>query len=301
MLTTFLTRAEVSRRMQALHLLNEVKQAFAVRGVQQTVDFDVPGHAPTSLRLATHPGIPAWSLTVKTDQPADSKVSGTVVQLFDAESGKLLALMDGGHLTTLRASIVGALAADMLARSDATNVALLGGGPAVSSALKALRLVRSLERVTLFDEDLAASTEQAMKLQATLSARVKACETVEEAVALADVVVLTGSVPLPIDCVRDGAHVTVMSAERWQKSPLPESLLARARCFSDDKTSLPWAPALQGELSQVLSSAVAPRASVEQVTVFLSTGPPFLDLVAAWHVCEGAKHDEAVTRLNLDA
>lgn len=140
-----------------------------------------------------------------------------------------------------------------------------------------------------------------MKLQATLSARVKACETVEEAVALADVVVLTGSVPLPTDCVRDGAHVTVMSAERWQKSPLPESLLARARCFSDEKASLPWAPALQGDLGQVLSTAVAPRTSVEQVTVFLSTGPPFLDLVAAWHVCEGAKHDEAVTRLNLDA
>ena len=44
MLTTFLTRAEVSRRMQALHLLDEVKQAFAVRGVQQTVGFEVPGH-----------------------------------------------------------------------------------------------------------------------------------------------------------------------------------------------------------------------------------------------------------------
>ncbi|MDP1915964.1 MAG: hypothetical protein Q8L14_06955, partial [Myxococcales bacterium] len=35
---------------------------------------------------------------------------------------------------------------------------------------------------------------------------------------------------------------------------------------------------------RVISGAVTARASRDEVTVFSSIGPPFLDLVAAWHV-----------------
>lgn len=298
MLTAFLTRAEVSRHMQALHLLSELRDAFSSRasGGDQALSFDAPGaSAATLIRQATLPSVPAWSLTVRA-------ASGTVLQLFDRQTGHLLAVMNGGHLTSLRAAVVGALAADVLARPDATNVALLGTGPAVSSALKALRLVRSLERITLFDPDLAAATEQAFKLQAVLSASVRACETAEQAVAVADIVVLAGAVPLPTDALRDGAHVTVMSAEQSDGAPLPLSLLARARCFSDDQhPPMAWAPSMKGTLGQVISGAVPARTRADELTAFLSIGPPFLDLVAAWHVYESAKRDETLTRIDLEA
>jgi ornithine cyclodeaminase len=305
MLTAVLSRAEVSRHMQALHLLTEVRQAFATRalvGTEQS-SFDAPsGNGPTVVRQGTHPSIAAWSLMVRAALPAWSKSSGSLLQLHERESGQVLAVMDGGHLTALRAAVVGALAADVLAQPEARNVALLGTGPAVSSALKALRLVRTLERVTLYDFDLADSTEQALRLHQTLSARVRACETPEEAVSRADLVVLAGPVALPTDCLAPGAHVTVMNAETHLVPPLPPSLMARARCFCDDtRAPMPWAPKMVGDLSQVLSGAVPARTSPEQVTVFLSIGPPFLDLVAAWHVYEGAKADETLTRLDLEA
>ncbi|MDP3237690.1 MAG: ornithine cyclodeaminase family protein [Myxococcales bacterium] len=305
MLTAVLSRAEVSRHMQALHLLTEVRQAFGTRGLVGTEqsNFDAPsGNGPTVVRQGTHPRIPAWSLMVRAALPASSKSSGALLHLHDKESGQLLAVMDGGHLTALRASIVGALAADVLAKPEAKNVALLGTGPAVSSALKALRLVRTLERVTLYDFDLAASTEQALKLHQTLSARVRACESAEEAVSRADLVVLAGNVPLPTDSLAPGTHVTVMNAEKHLVAPLPPSLMERARCFCDDvRAPMPWAPKLMGELAQAISGAVPARTSADDVTVFFSIGPPFLDLVAAWHVYEGAKADETLTRLDLEA
>ena len=305
MLTAVLSRAEVSRHMQALHLLHEVRQAFATRppvGAEQT-SFDAPsGNGPTLVRQGTHPALPAWSVLVRAALPASSKSSGSVLQLYERESGHLLALMDGGHLTALRSSVVAALAADVLARPEACNVALLGTGPAVSSALKALRLVRTLERVTLYDFDLAASTEQALRLHQTLSARVRACETPEEAVSRADLVVLAGPVPLPTDCLAPGAHVTVMNAEKHLVSPLPPSLMERARCFCEDtQAPMPWAPKMTGDLAQVIGGTVPARTSTDDVTVFFSIGPPFLDLVAAWHVYEGAKADETLTRLDLEA
>lgn len=305
MLTAFLTRAEVSRHMQALHLLAEIREAFTARaeGGDQAIVFEAPtGTGPTRVRQATQPGIPAWSVCVSAALPAAAKASGTVVHLYDRDSGQLLAMMDGGHLTSLRASVVGALAADVLARPDAKHVAILGGGPAVSRALKALRLVRSLERITLFDHDLAAATEQALALHTALSARVRACETAEEAVAGADLVVLASNVPLPRDVVRPGTHVTVMGADRHQAPPLPPSLLLRARCFCDDeRTPMSWTPKLAGTLAQVLAGGVPARTTPEEVTVFLSVGPPFLDLVAAWHVFQGARHDESLTRIDLEA
>lgn len=304
-MTAVLSRAEVSRHMQALHLLREVRQAFSERAApgtgQSTLDAPA-GNGPTHVRQGTHPSIPAWSLMVRAALPASSRSSGALLQLYQRESGALLAVMDGGHLTALRAAVVGALAADVLAKPEAKNVALLGTGPAVSSALKALRLVRTLERVTLYDFDLAASTEQALRLHQTLSARVRACETAEEAVSRADVVVLAGPVPLPTDALAPGAHVTVMSAEEHLAAPLPERLMARARCFCDDaRAPMPWAPAMLGDLAQVLGGGVPARTSPEQVTAFFSIGPPFLDLVAAWHVYEGAKADETLTRIDLEA
>jgi ornithine cyclodeaminase len=304
-LTAILSRAEVSRHMQALHLLSELRQAFTARaqGGDQSISFEAPGaFGATVVRQATQPGIPAWSLLVRAAQPTTSKSSGALLQLYDTKTGHLLAMMDGGHLTSLRAAVVGALAADALAAPNARDVALLGGGAAVSSALKALRLVRSLERVTLFDVDLAASTEQAFKLQATLSASVRACETPEEAVREADLVVLAGPVPLPTDALKPGAHVTVMSAETSDAAPLPVPLLARARCFCDDpRPPMGWAPALKGTLAQVLAGAVPARTGPDDVTAFLSIGPPFLDLVAAWHVYESARRDESLTRIDLGA
>ena len=41
--------------------------------------------------------------------------------------------------------------------------------------------------------------------------------------------------------------------------------------------------------------------SSEELTLFASVGPAALDLLAAWHVYEGARHDEGLTRIDLEA
>jgi ornithine cyclodeaminase len=307
MLTTFLTRADVIRHLQALHLLRELREAFSGSGPAESpaLSFASPTPGSSVVRHGALPGIPAYCVTVRADWPAkDSKSQpGTraVLQLHDRASGKLLAVMDAAHLTALRAALMGALSVDLFARADATDVAVLGSGSAASGALKALRLVRSLTRVWLYDPDVASSFELAMKLQQTFSMAVTAADSAEEAVADADVVVLTGGVSLPATRLKPGAHVTVLAAEGFTEAPLAPALLAQARLFCELASPLALYGTPEATLAQVLGSPALGRRGPEELTVFASVGPAFLDLVAAWHVLEGARTDDGLTRFDLEA
>jgi alanine dehydrogenase len=318
MLTVFLGRADVARHLQAIHLLGELRAAFTAGagasagtgdggggdGARDTVRFAGPlaDTGSTVVRRATLPAVPASCVTVQVEPTPGRGERRALLQLHEAGTGKLLAVMDASHLLALKASVLSALAADVLARPEARNVAVLGAGPAASSALKALRLVRSLERVRLYEPDLAACTELALRLQTSLSMAVRAASSAAEAVLGADLVVLTGGVTLPEDVLYAGAHVTVLGAERFPAAPVPAQALARALRVGDQREApASWALPLHGSLGEVLGGLVPGRADANQLTLFASTGPAFLDLLVAWHVYEGARHDETLTRLDLEA
>jgi len=306
MLTAFLSRADVSRHTQALTLLRDFRDAFTARvhpSSVQTLQFDAPTPGGSTLvRQASLPNVPAYSVTVRADFRDPSRSPRQLLQLHDASTGKVLAIMDAGHLTSLRASLVSALAADVLARPDAKNVAVLGSGTAASGALKALRLVRSIDRVWMHEPDVASNFERSLRLQNALSMDLKGVDSAAEAVADADLVVLTGRVALPTDALKPGAHVTVLAAETFAENPLTPSLLSRARRFCDlNEPPLRWGAPFHAELGDVLSGAAPGRTSDDELTVFVSIGPAYLDLLAAWHVYEGAKNDESLTRVDLEA
>jgi alanine dehydrogenase len=302
MLTAVLSRADVSRHLQALHLLKELREALTARvkaASVQTLRFEPTAPwSSTLVRQAALVDIPAWMVTVRAET---TKGARTVLQLHDAATGQLMAIMDAGHLM-LRASLMSALAADVLARPDARNVAVLGAGAAASSALKALRLVRSIEHVWFHEPNVADNFELAYRLQTTLSMAIAAADTAEEAVAEADIVVLTGKVSLAGVQLKPGVHVTVLSAESFPSAPLPEETFSAARRFCDaSEPALGWGQPFHAELGEVLSNEKPGRQSADQLTLFASIGPAALDLLAAWHVYEGARHDEGLTRIDMEA
>lgn len=306
MLTLFMSRGEVARQARALQLLEVLREALTAGVVPpsvQTLQLDAPGSGGSTLvRQASLAGLPAYAVTVEAALPGRAGAGRLVLQLHDAATGALLAVMDGGFIRQLRAALTGALATDVLARSDARDVAVLGVGAAASSALKALRLVRSLRRVWLYGPDEADSFELALRLGTALSMNVRAAETAGAAVQDADVVVLTGQVALDVDAVRPGAHVTVLGAEVPQACPLPTALMERSRRVCDWPGADPgWGAPFHAGLGEVLSKQRDGRLGPDDVTLFVSVAPAYLDLLAAWHVYDGARHDETLTRIDLEA
>ncbi len=303
MLTAFLSRADVSRHLQALHLLKELRDALTAQRKSasvRTLRFEpTPGSSSALVRQAALTDLPAWMVLVRAET---TRAARSVLQLHDAATGQLLAIMDASHLTMLRASLMSALAADVLARPDAKNVAVLGAGPAASSALKALRLVRSIQHVWFHEPNMVDNFELTRRLQTELSMAIRAADTAKEAVAEADIVVLTGQVSLEGVVFKPGVHVTVLSAESFAATPIPTPAFSAARRFCDaSEPALEWALPFHAELGEVLSNQKPGRQTSDELTLFASVGPAALDLLAAWHVYEGARHDEGLTRIDLEA
>lgn len=313
MRTLLLNRSDVSRNLQALTLLEDMREAFRTDALARTVAPQrarVPLHAEgTALVLfpGSLPGIPAYTVKVHAKFPGQTPAIQGVVQLHDLVTGGLLAVMDSGHLTAVRTGVVGALGADVLARPDATRVALIGAGTQAVLQLKSLRLVRTLSHVRVFDTDLARATAFATRMYKELNLPVRVEESVADAVADADLVVTATWSREPFlhpGMVRPGTHITALGSDEPGKAEVSAELLRQALFVCDHRglalssgaaggVGLPES-AIHAELGEVLAGRKAGRTSEAQVTVFAPVGLPFQDLAAAWHVYQGAQGDDAV-------
>ena len=320
MSTLLLNRSDVVRHMEALTLLSEMREAFRA-------DAETRPAEPQRARAALHDkgsalvvfpgtltGIPAYTVKVHAKFPGRTPAIQGVVQLHDLETGALLAVMDSGHLTALRTGVVGALAADVLAREDASRVALIGAGAQASMQLKSLRLVRSLNHVRVFDVDVARAVEFSTRMYHALNLPMRPAMSVEEAVEDADIVITATPSREPFlfpGMLRGGSHVTALGADEPGKAELSAGLLRQSTFFCDNRAlnAAMGAPAgvglgediIHAELGEVLAGKKPGRTDAGQVTLFGAVGLPFQDLVAAWHIYQGARHDDSVQRVDFGA
>jgi ornithine cyclodeaminase len=269
-----LNRGDVSLRLDSLSLIREFAEGFR----RQSRPLEVSVGPGMSVLAGVLDGIPAFSVNVVA--PSSASLS-----LHDLETGSVLAVMDSTHLTRMRTAVAAALAADALARKDASSVAILGAGPEAAMQLKLLRLVRSLTRGFIYDPDSEKAHSLAARMFTELSLPVHGRASIAAAIDEADIVVSTlgqAETELTSEMVRPGCHVTLLNGG----APLPRSVT-----FCDDR-------ALAGvdatELREVLTGSKAGRTSREQVTVFFHHGLPFQDLIAAWQVFTAAREDPDV-------
>ncbi|WNG23113.1 ornithine cyclodeaminase family protein [Cystobacter fuscus] len=320
MSTLLLSRTDVLRSMDALPLLEDMRAAFRVDAERRLVEPQLlrsspPGQATLEVSFpGTLSALPACTVKVLSRASGPTASRQGVVHLYELETGALLAIMDAGHLMALRTGVVGALAADVLARPDSSRVALLGAGPAASMQLKSLRLVRSLQHVRVYDEEVARSVDFAARMYQALNLPVRPALSVEEAVEDADIVVISMASPEPLllpGMLRGGTHVTVLDADAPESVAVSAGLLRQSSFFCDHRelNARQGAPArvglgadvIQAELGEVLAGQKPGRSDASQVTVFGAVGLPFQDLVAAWHVYQGARGDDSVRRMDFGA
>ena len=208
--------------------------------------------------------------------------------------------MDSGHLTALRTAAAGAVAADVLAKKDAANVALIGAGVQNELQLELLGLVRDVRSVTVFDTVPLRTGPFVRRLAARTEAKLVPADSLVEAVADADLVVTATGAREPFlypDLLRTGAHVTTLGADEPGKAEASADLITSSRFFCDD-AALAVATgavgnvglteeAVTGELGDVLSGRVPGRLG-DELTVYGGVGLAWMDLAAAWAVYEAA-------------
>jgi ornithine cyclodeaminase/alanine dehydrogenase-like protein (mu-crystallin family) len=114
-----------------------------------------------------------------------------MIQLFRADTGEPLAMLDGRLITEMRTAAVSAVAVDLLAQPDAKVLGILGSGVQARSHVRALSRVRRFEEIRVWSR----SESNARKFAEEVGGRVT---TAEEAASGADVVLTLTSSPEPV-------------------------------------------------------------------------------------------------------
>ena len=230
-----------------------------------------------------------------------------LIVLFDEETGRPLALMDGTRITAIRTAATSALSARLLARPDAFVLAILGAGVQGQAHLEALPRVRDFHEVRI------ASRSQAhAEALASTFAHARAMSDFEQAVRGADVVCCCTDAAQPVisfKWLKPGAHVTSVGANPAGPE-LDADTVVRGRLFVESRVAFSPPPAgsaelvdldpgLATELGEILSGEAPGRTADDEVTVYKSMGHAVEDAAAARLVYDRAVREGAGRRVPI--
>ncbi|MGV9452096.1 ornithine cyclodeaminase family protein [Streptomyces sp. NPDC003635] len=226
-----------------------------------------------------------------------------VVTALDPVTGRLVAVMDGTALTTLRTAAGSAVAVDALAGPDSTDLAVLGSGVQALAHVRALSRVRDLKSVRLWSPTVANRTRAARTLTAELGIAVEPVGTAEEAVTGASLVAACTLSATPV--VRGAwlapgcTVVSVGSFEPTRREVDAEVVRRSAAVVVDDpETAAHHAgPVVAARLTPedlvplggLLTGTHTARTGPGDIVYYNSVGLGIQDAAAAWAVIDAAR------------
>jgi ornithine cyclodeaminase len=318
--TLILTRSEVKQALSPAALLDALRSGFAAYSTQRSIDaIRVPVPLPqqragaSGMLLAPGliPGIPAYSVKVHAKFPGGDPAIQGILILHDLETGAPLAILESSYLTALRTGLAGALGADVLALPHARCVAIIGAGVQGRSQLGALRMVREITSVRVFDSSQEAAQRFALD-PACAGLSVAVADSVDGALSGADIIITSTWARQPFLFRRHlhpGLHITTLGPDQPGKCEVAAEALTAARIVVDDrKLAIEMgavgcaglsATAIHAELGEVIAGLRPGRETSEQVTVFASVGLAFQDLAVGWLAYNAALEMQLGRRINL--
>ena len=221
----------------------------------------------------------------------------STVLLSDGATGVPLAVMDGASLhRPPHGRGVRQLATDLLARPEATAVAILGAGVQARTQLEAVACVRRIQRVRVFDRNTESAGRFAAEMQQQLGLAVACATSPAEAVEGADIICTATTSTIPVfddHAVKPGAHINAVGVFHPDMAEVPAATVRRARVVVDHRPSaleeagdllMPLRAGLMGaedfstELGRIVLGLKPGRTAANEITLFKSVGVAIQDL-----------------------
>lgn len=313
-----LNEREVRSLIDPITALAAVREAFAKLALKEVtlpevIELDLPKQGGEfHVKGAYIHGSPYYSIKTASGffrNPAlGLPVGAGMVCVFDAATGMPVSILfDNGYLTDLRTGAAGALAADLLARKEASRAAIIGCGIQGRYQLVALLGVRKITRVYAYDLSPEKSQAYVEEVAAEHGLDVRVAESAEEAVAEADIVVTTTPSRQPhfsASWLHQGLHITAMGADMPAKQELDVEVMSRAdkvvadslsQCLTQGEihksieAGTIQAGDVYAELGEIAAGLKPGRTSDSEITVVDLTGVGVQDAAVANIVVSAAR------------
>lgn len=305
-----LSRADIRQAISMREAIDLVKFAFQELTAGRAVvplrlGLDVVENRDVMLLMpAWLPNVPSLGFKVITIYPENRKrnvpSTNAMVIIMDPETGIAQAILDGTYLTQLRTGAISGAATEILARNDAKNLVVIGGGAQGVTQAAAVCTVRDIEQVTIVDMDEASFDRFRASIGTEwpeIADRLHFTTNGEAAIREADVLCLATTARTPVfdaSWIRPGTHVNGIGSFTPEMQETPAEFVAAARVFADMKEhtlaetgdlitpitqGIITADHVVGELGELVDGTVTGRENDEQLTFFKSVGNAVQDMV----------------------
>ncbi len=240
-----------------------------------------------------------------------------VVVLFELEHGCPAAILDASEITAIRTAAATGVATRLLAREDASDLAILGSGVQAGTHLEAMRVVRDIARVRVYSPNTERLERFVTEARERHGIDVTATSAAQAAVDGADIICTTTSAREPVllgDWIAPGSHINAVGSSVRFTRELDTDAVVRSRLFVDRLEStlneagdflFPKQEGaidddhIVGEIGDILLGKLAGRESLEEITLFKSLGLAVEDLAAAHYVYKRAEAEGVGTTVDL--
>ncbi|MGH7618881.1 MAG: ornithine cyclodeaminase family protein [Gemmatimonadaceae bacterium] len=328
--TLLLTRSDVARLLDMSSCIQAVEDGFRALADPHRAQTAILGlhvarggfHAKAATLVDPVSGAAWFAAKLNANFPGNPRENNLptiqgVLALFDAHLGTPVALMDSIELTILRTAAATAVAARCLAAPDATEVAIVGCGAQAQAQLHALRAVRPVTRVRVFDSDHNVAERFARTTRKKTGLVCIAADTLSAATLGAHIIVTCTPARTPFlrrEHLSNGVFIAAVGADNEDKSEIDPALMAQCALVVDsleqcmhigDLHHAIAAGTMSGEavraaLSEVIGNPACGRRSSDEIVVFDSTGVAIQDVAAAAMLYHRAIHGANCVRMPLD-
>ena len=221
------------------------------------------------------------------------------VFLYSTESGRLLAVMDGTYITSIRTACVSAFATRALANPETPALGVLGAGVQARAHIRALCRVRKIREIKVYDV-LEKSVESLKEeLEPEVGIKIEPAKTAEEAVRNADLLVTVTTAKEPIvsaDWLRPGVHINAVGSHRPDLREIDAATFERARIVVDSREAIMAECGdillaikegvitenhIYAEIGEILAGKKPGRTATDEITVYKAVGIAIQDVATA--------------------
>jgi ornithine cyclodeaminase len=243
-----------------------------------------------------------------------------LIAVFDPAAGTPVALLDGTEITAVRTGACSALSVRLLARDDASVLAVLGTGVQARSHVRSVVRVRPIVEVRIAGRDPRKAAALACELAPELGLPIRAVGSYEAALAGADVVCATTHALEPVvrrEWLAPGTHVTSVGYNPAGREVDDQTVIDSLVCVESRRAALAAVPAgsndltqpihdglitaehVHAELGELVAGVRPGRTSADQITLYKSVGVAVQDAAAAALVLAAAREAGAGNQIML--